>query len=341
MNPSVRTASSHEEEALNGWVISDGRRGIENQALGLTEAAARLRPLNFTKHVLAPGRAFKAATPLMQFALKNRPPDYGLPRESPDIAIGCGRQAIAPLLAIKRTLPSCFTVYIQDPKIEPDRFDLVIAPEHDNLSGRNVETMIGSPNRVTRDRIVKETLAFETELNRLPMPRAAILIGGPSKRYKFTEADHHNHLNAAKEILGQGYTLLITTSRRTPEWAVQDYEKLAKGNDRIWLYTDEGDNPYFAFLGGADIFLITEESTNMLTEAASTGKPVFTLPLTGAPGKFQTLHDALAQACNLKPYNSGVLSQISKAFEYSSLQETDRIAERLWAHFDRRDAKLN
>lgn len=329
-------ASSDHEEALQGWILSDGRRGIENQALGLAEAASRLRPFSFTKHVLSPGRAFKAATPLMQFALKNRPADYGLPREMPDIAIGCGRQAIAALLSIKKTLPSCFTVYIQDPKIDPDRFDLVIAPTHDNLSGRNVETMIGSPNRVTRNKIVKETLAFEQRLNRLPMPRAALLIGGPSKRFQFTKSDHQNHISAAKDLLDKGFSLLVTTSRRTPDWAKKDYADLAKENDRIWLHAGEGENPYFAFLGGAELILVTEESTNMLTEAASTGKPVFTLPLTGEAGKFSALHKALEERCDLRPY----AGQVTRP-DYPPLGETSRVAEKLWAHFDRRDAVLN
>jgi len=30
--------------ALTCWVISDGRRGIENQALGLAEAASNITP---------------------------------------------------------------------------------------------------------------------------------------------------------------------------------------------------------------------------------------------------------------------------------------------------------
>lgn len=329
-------ASSFKEEALHGWIISDGRRGIENQALGLAEATAKLRPFTFTKHVLTPGRAFRAATPLMQFALKNRPSDYDLPRESPDIVIGCGRQAIAPLLSIKKSIPSCFTIYIQDPKIDPDRFNLIIAPEHDRLSGRNVETMIGSPNRVTRDKIVKETLAFEAQLNTLPMPRAAVLIGGPSKQFDFTQTDHQFHLNAAKTLLAKGLSLLISTSRRTPDWAVKDYKTLAKSHDHIWVYTGEGENPYFAFLGGAEIILVTEESTNMLTETAATGKPVFTLPLSGEPGKFSLLHDSLRKTCNLRPFTGE-----TQASDYPPLNETARIAERLWVHFDRRDAILN
>jgi mitochondrial fission protein ELM1 len=321
---------------LTCWVISDGRRGIENQAWGLAEAVSELRPLDIDKHVLSSGKAFRAATPLMQFALKSKHTDYGLPSITPDIAIGCGRQAIAALLALKKADRDCFTVYVQDPKIDPERFDLVIAPEHDALSGDNVELMLGAPNRVTRDRIVKETLAFEKRLDTLPMPRAALLIGGPSKTYRFSKADHENHLAAARDLHSKGYSLLITTSRRTPDWAVSDYVSLASELQHVWVHYGEGDNPYFAFLGGADIILVTAESTNMLTEACATGKPVFSLPLTGNAGKFENLHNALAQRCGLKEYSGN-----PNAPDYIPLSETARIAELLWAHYDRRHAVLN
>lgn len=323
-------------DALNCWIISDGRRGIENQAIGLAEACSEIRPLEVTSHILKPGRAFQAASPLMQFALKSKPQDYGLPAILPDMAIGCGRQAIAALLAIKKTDAHCFTCYIQDPKIDTNRFDLVIAPEHDDLTGPNVETMIGSPNRVTRDRIIKETVLFEKRLNSLPMPRAAFLIGGPSKTFNFTQSDHAKHLEIIKSISQKGYSVLITTSRRTPDWAKADYLALSKTIPHSWYDTGEGDNPYFAFLGGAEIILCTADSTNMMVEICGTGKPVFTLPLSGNPRKFAKLYEALANRCGLKPYEGNPIAP-----DYLPLNETPRIAAQFWAHYERREAVLN
>ena len=104
----------------------------------------------------------------------------------------------------------------------------------------------------------------------------------------------------------------------------------------FWVHSADSENPDFAFLGGADIILITEESTNMLTEAAGTGKPIFSLPLSGRPEKFAQLHSALSKHSNLKPFTGN-----PKAPDYPPLVETARMAERLWAHFDRRDAVLN
>jgi len=323
-------------EPLTCFVISDGRRGIENQALGLAEAAGRLHPLEIIQHKIENGAAFKAASPTLQFAMKSRPSDYGLKSAPPDIAIGCGRQAIAPLLALKKHDPSTFTVYVQDPRMDTDRFDLVIAPEHDNLNGRNVETMIGSPNRLTETELIGQALTFADELANLPMPRAAILIGGTSKTHKLGKAEHVSHMKAASALLKKGYSLLITASRRTPDWAIKDYKLLDSDYDHVWTYLGEGPNPYFAFLGGADIILVTEDSTNMLTEAASTGKPVFTLPMQGKPGKFQKLYDSLAQRCNVRPFDDNI-----NAPDYAPLEETQRIARQLWAHYEARSAVIN
>ena len=324
------------ETALTCFVISDGRRGIENQALGLAEAAGRIKPLDIITHTIENGPAFKAASPTLQFAMKSKPSDYGLKGAPPDIAIGCGRQAIAPLLALKKDHPEIFTIYVQDPRMDTDRFDLVIAPEHDALTGPNVEVMIGSPNRLTETEVIGQMLSLADGLAKLSMPRAALLIGGTSKTHKLGKAEHTSHMKAARELLKKGYSLLITTSRRTPDWAIKDYKLLDSEHDMVWSYTGDGPNPYFAFLGGADIILATEDSTNMLTEAASTGKPVFTLPMQGTPRKFQQLYDSLSQRCNIRPFDGNVSAE-----PYKPLEETQRIAVQLWAHYEARTAAIN
>lgn len=324
------------ETALTCFVISDGRRGIENQALGLAEAAGRIKPLDIITHTIENGPAFKAASATLQFAMKSKPSDYGLKGVPPHIAIGCGRQAIAPLLALKKNHPETFTAYVQDPRMDTDRFDLVIAPEHDNLKGPNIETMIGSPNRLTETELIGQMLSFADGLAELSMPRAALLIGGTSKTHKLGKAEHTSHMKAARELLQKGYSLLITTSRRTPDWAIKDYKLLDSEHDMVWSYTGDGPNPYFAFLGGADIILATEDSTNMLTEAASTGKLVFTLPMQGTPRKFQQLYDSLSQRCNIRPFDGNVSAE-----PYKPLEETQRIAVQLWAHYEARTAAIN
>ncbi len=326
------------QTALSCWVISDGRRGIENQALGLAEALDRLRPLNIEIMQMESSAVFKAAAPRLQFSLKSTPQDYDLPMPLPEIAIGCGRQAIAPLLALKKKAGrDIFTAYIQDPRLPVKNFDLVICPAHDGVSGNNVELMIGSPNRITVAELAGQILTFSDQLLHYPMPRAALLIGGHSKTHKLGKPQHDYHMKTAQDLLVRGYSLLVTPSRRTPDFARRDYARLASDHNNVWLYDgNDAVNPYAAFLGGADIILVTEDSTNMLTESCATGKPVFTLPMQGQPGKFQHLYDDLAAHCGLRAYDGHIETNT-----YPPLDETARIAQRFWAHIDARNAVIN
>ncbi len=139
---------------------------------------------------------------------------------------------------------------------------------------------------------------------------------------------------------------MITTSRRTPEFAQKAFKALAAHHDNIWLHSNErtghAPNPYFAFLGGADIILVTQDSTNMLTEACATGKPVFTLAMMGKAGlgkadegkfgKFQQLYDRLTSRCHVVPY-AGQLPERLSGSDYEPLNETARIAAKLWDRY--------
>ncbi len=305
-------------------VVSDGRRGIENQALGLAEAVAELAPEPcdiFTAQLNA-RPSFAALPPSLQLLAKR---DYGLP--DADVLIGCGRQAVAPLIQARRSQPRAFTVFVQDPRVEPSRFDLVVAPEHDGLSGAFVETMVGSPNRVTRERLVTETLAHRERLAALPNPRAMIAVGGPSKTHRLDAASLQAHLAAAQDLSARGYSLLVTTSRRTPAEAQKAWADLAARLPNTWLHTPDspGDNPYFAFLGGAELILVTEDSTNMLTEAAATGKPLLRLPMAGSLGKFRTLYETLEARCGARRWSGpDALPE-----PYEPLRETQRVAARV------------
>lgn len=312
-------------EALRCLVLSDGRRGIENQALGLAESCAELRALKIQTHHIQHGKTVTALPPKAQLRLAK----FDLP--DCDIAIGCGRQAIAALISLKRSHPHVMTVYVQDPRIDPSAFDLVIAPEHDAVRGANVESMIGSPNRVTKAKIIGETLSFAAGLKKRPMPRTALMIGGTSKTHKLDKVSHEAHLATAESLAKAGQSLLITTSRRTPDFAALAWKRFASDTDNVWLHDGDGPNPYFAFLGGADMILVTEDSTNMLTEACATGKPVYRLPMSGQAGKFQTLYDALEFRCGVTRCDGQ-----RGGDDYPPLDETMRMARAVWSRFDAR-----
>ncbi|MNJ45082.1 hypothetical protein D3C77_401620 [compost metagenome] len=76
-------------------------------------------------------------------------------------------------------------------------------------------------------------------------------------------------------------------------------------------------------LDAADHVMVTEDSANMATEAASTGKPVHILPMVArkAPGKFARLHADLRAHGAARPFD-GTLTP----WTYAPLNETERAA---------------
>jgi mitochondrial fission protein ELM1 len=314
------TASSPPPANKTCWVVSDGRRGIENQALGLAEAVAD--QLTVGGDAIDIGRVIARADGYVTL------PDTA----TPDLWIGCGRAAIDVARKHRRIFSGAYFVYVQDPRTRHDSFDLIIAPEHDRLTRGNAISMIGSPNRITASQLSTAREAFSSQIEALPGPRAAVLIGGNSKRFKLNDRILSYLVERMEGLLAQDISMMITVSRRTPGAARKVLFEAFGAHERVWFYDDKGDNPYFAFLAAADWIFVTEESTNMLVEASSTGTPVYALPMSGSPGKFSRLHAALEGYGSVRPY----LGRLER-WSYPPLDETRRVADAL---IERWNAKL-
>ncbi|MEQ8435235.1 MAG: mitochondrial fission ELM1 family protein [Oceanicaulis sp.] len=292
---------------LSCFVVSDGRRGIENQALGLAEAVGRMHPVRILAIHLDKG---------------GDPPDPG--PIAPDLWIGCGRAAVKAAPGFRRAHPKAVMVYVQDPRTHHEVFDLIAPPRHDRLAGRNVLPVLGSPNRIHADRLEEARNTFSAELAGLRRPRAAFLIGGDSKHHRFSRSACDYLLGRIEQVRQMGLSLMITTSRRTPPHLARALAERYAGEADVWLHQGDGANPYFAFLAGADFIFVTEDSTNMLTEAAATGAPVFKLGVDGSPGKFRQLYAGLEGHGALRPW-LGTL----QSWDYPPLNETERAASRV------------
>ena len=307
-------------------MVSDGRAGIQNQALGLAEAVARLTPADIAiKHVRW-RPAFDRWPSGLKIPAMLAPGSFD-PRtvtQWPDLWIATGR-ATLPLSARMRDWSGgkTFTVQTQDPRWKNSAYDLIIAPAHDGLSGDNVFEIIGSPHRITPQKLAEAAPAFADRIAPLPHPRVAVMIGGRSKAFDLTPAhaaDLAERIKAA--VQATGGSLLLTFSRRTPD-AAQAVTTERLSTLPGWIWDGSGDNPLFAMLDAADHVLVTEDSANMATEAASTGKPVHVLPMIALKpaGKFARLHVDLADHGAARPFDGSL-----QAWTYAPLNETDRAA---------------
>lgn len=212
----------------------------------------------------------------------------------PDLVIASGRKAIAASLWIKKQSKNrTKLVIVQSPIIKDNRFDLVIAPYHDQYHAPNALPITGALSLITADVLAQARIDWQSRLEALPAPRLAVLIGGNSRKHTFT-MDIAKNLVSQLRTLNQTYSLMITASRRTPP-DIQDYLRKSLHSPTCFFWDGTGDNPYRGFLAWADALLVTEDSVSMVSEAVSTGKPVHILKMDSTSDRFDRFYQHLLQ----------------------------------------------
>ena len=301
------------------WTVTDGRAGMLNQCLGLAEAVG-LPVENKIVHPRLPWTLLPVTAwpwPFMSLAKDSSSLEPPWPR----LAIGCGWRSIPFLIEIKRrSRGKTMIVQLQDPRVSPSIFDMVVPPEHDGLSGHNVVPLVGSPNRINAASMQAAAIRWHKLIQACPSPRVAVLVGGRSKTHRFDNRDAAALAEQLRGLLHSGYSLMVTTSRRTGADQTRILrESLNAGH--VFMWDGAGDNPLLGMLAHADSILVTSDSTNMMVEAASTGKPVHIIPLEGTSPKFESLTRKL-QALGAARMFDGTI----KTWTYPPLEETARAA---------------
>ena len=276
------------------WVVTDGKAGMISQCVGLAEALGfnpdikqvRLRTpwRDLTPYFRLGGR--------MQFTSDSDP----LNPPWPELLIASGRHSVAASILVRRlSRGKTRTVQIQNPVISPRHFDLIVTPRHDNLSGDNVVVTSGALHRVTPQMLSDGAEQLGWRLQHLKRPYISVLIGGSNNVYRM-DADTMRSFAArlAASARALNGSLIITPSRRTGE-ANREILKDALVDVPHYLWTGQGDNPYFGLLGLADFIIVTADSVNMVSEAATTGKPVYVAALPGGSPKFDAFHKRLIE----------------------------------------------
>jgi mitochondrial fission protein ELM1 len=162
-------------------------------------------------------------------------------------------------------------------------------------------TVVTGPHRVSPARLAEARRAVPAFLRGLPSPRVAVLVGGDSRHHRWTEADQRRFLDGLASLRAAGASLMITPSRRTPA-ALAAALRVMDGAGGVRVWDGTGANPFVALLALADAVVVTTDSTNMLGEAAATGRPIQLFAPSGGHRKFDRLADALATVATLAPF---------------------------------------
>lgn len=316
----INFAMSVNPKSLQCWIVTEGMAGTENQCLGVAEALG-VEPVVKRVTLRQPWKSF---SPYLGFETAN---SFSPKIESPwpDILIASGRKSIAVSRYIKRKSGGkTFTVQVQDPRINPKNFDLVAVPEHDPTRGPNVVVTRAAPNRVTDIALTRAKNDFAPLFAMIPSPHIAVLIGGNSKAHRMSEYAMEKLGAQLSQLEG---SLMITASRRTTDAQKRAFLK-GLGNRPHYFWDGTGTNPYFGMLAWADYILVTADSVSMLGDAATTGKPLYMIPMDGGSPRFDKFHQNLLRDGVIRPFE-GILERWS----YEPLRDSALVAAEILRRF--------
>lgn len=301
------------------WTITDAFPGMKSQVIGLSEAIG-LPTLHKTCKRRWPwgwlGQSW--GNPLTQLTTDSDP----LSPPWPDVVISCGRRSAPLALAIKKqNTGKTFCVHIQNPLRNYQEFDLIVAPEHDNLCGPNVITTKGALHKVTLQKLEEGIKEHGFLFQGLPRPYSTVLLGGATNRYKMPREAMEDLIQKVLFIRDATKgSVLVTPSFRTPFREI--LSKALDHEPHIVLVDIEKINPYFGMLGVADYVFVTDDSVNMVCEACVTGKPVYSLPLLGhgdtKPKKFI---QGLVQQGVVRLFHGSI-----ESWTYAPFNDTEKVA---------------
>jgi mitochondrial fission protein ELM1 len=202
----------------------------------------------------------------------------------PDLIITIGRRcAMAALWAQDQSAGQSRIVLIGRPKRQPERFALIVAPGQFRIPSRSNLVQLDLPLlRADADAVAAATIASRDRFAALPRPLTAVLVGGPTKPYRFDAETARDLVRCLRTMLARdGGSLYVTTSRRTGAEVTEALASALPEGTPVyrWSAAADADNPYLALLGLADRFVVTGDSISMMVEVASLGRPLAIFPL--------------------------------------------------------------
>ena len=299
-------------------------------------ALAEALDIEFETRLVRPGRLYAALAPRGPVGWKERPARAGSPVRPPfpDLVIATGRRTVPYLRLVRRLAgPACFTVFLKDPRCAPDFADFFWVHAHDRLRGPHVMVTQTAPHRFSPVRIARARAAPLEAIAGLSGRRCAVLVGGNSRRIRYTRRDTQVFCRELKRLADSGHALMVTFSRRTPAYLAQGVtQTVTSGRHLLW--DGRGDNPILDYLAMADHIVVTADSTNMVGEALAMGRPVhvFAPRRTGRP--VTAFLRPLQEAGAICPF-PGPLSDSHPR----PIDATGQIAEEIWMRMIARERK--
>ncbi len=290
------------------WVLLDDRAGNRAQALGVAERLNRpFQSIDIRYSMMGrlPNVVLGASISGLDTGSK-----AALHAPWPKLVVAAGRRTAPVARWIKNQSDgNAKLLQIMNPGSGDREFDLICRPAHDRgvNSGKNILTFTAAPHRMTAETLQNARELWRPQINSLPTPRIALLIGGATRRREFTTAMAHTLSRAASEAAAAlGGSLMVTTSRRTGD-AVATIQQALSGPHRLYHWDQGGENPYPGYLALADAVIVTGESVSMCSEAVACGRPVYIHAPAGLiTAKHARLHENLCRGGHARMFDGRI-----------------------------------
>jgi mitochondrial fission protein ELM1 len=188
-----------------------------------------------------------------------------------------------------------------------DLFDAVITPTYYGFPPHphRIETL-APLNGLSPECLETVSQRWPHLFDDAPHPRIVFVVGGSTARFKFTPDTARMIGTQLKDLAEKCHgKIFAVTSPRTGKDLVQALESTLATDHFVHKWQpNQSDNPYLAYLAGADVIVVTGESESMLAEAASLGKPVYIIPLPENPPTWKIkLSEWIVQKAHSRPLN--------------------------------------
>jgi len=255
---------------LKALLLTEGMHGMISQVEGMAKAlnaeySHKIVKLSLPWNLIPP-----KFTPISDIILKDK--IHISDKNIPDLIISCGRKSVIPSIFFKKNNSKIFTIHIQDPKVSFKHFDVIVAPEHDNLKGANVYNSKGAIHYITEFEISEARQYLDNKIKSEKI--VSLILGGPNKYYNFNSEQITNIFNQIKSVfISKGYKAIIIPSMRTPKKIID--LAIREMSSCSYVVNKVDKQAYLSAYALANFVIVTCDSTSMISEAATSGKPIF------------------------------------------------------------------
>ncbi|MBI4005554.1 MAG: mitochondrial fission ELM1 family protein [Gammaproteobacteria bacterium] len=240
----------HKPKTFIIWRISDGRPGHDTQSRGLVNALKQLASC-----ICHDIEARNLTSGVLQYILRRYPPGMHLP--DPDLIIGAGHRTHLSMLCAQHARGGQ-TVVIMKPSFPVGWFDCCLIPDHDNPpDDKSIFVTRGAINMVAFSRQHHDN-------------EGLILIGGPSRHYRWDNDAILNQINIILEHFSQ-VSWKITDSPRTPDITRNSLTGLNCQNALFFSHKTTVPGWVAARLAHAGKVWVSEDSISMIYESLTSG----------------------------------------------------------------------